>query len=162
MARVLVVGCGCRGRALTAALVGRGHAVRGTTRAAGVLPEIEAAGAEGVIADPLRLATIATQLQGVSVLCWLMGSAEGDASDIEAIHGPRLESLIGTLVDTPVRGLVYEAAGTVAPAILEQGARLARMHAATHRMPVSVIDDDPREHETWLAAALAGVEGVLA
>ena len=32
LARVLIVGCGCRGRALAAELVAGGHAVRATTR----------------------------------------------------------------------------------------------------------------------------------
>ena len=32
MARILIVPCGCRGRALAAELLGAGHAVRGTTR----------------------------------------------------------------------------------------------------------------------------------
>ena len=65
MARVLIVGCGCRGRALAAALVDEGHAVRGTTRARGVgSPAIEAAGAEAVLADPDRLATLLPHLPG--------------------------------------------------------------------------------------------------
>ncbi len=162
MARVLIVGCGCRGRSLAHGLTARGHAVRGTTRSADSLPDIDAAGAEGVVADPLMLATIATQLQGVSVLCWLMGSAEGAGPDIKAIHGPRLESLIGMLVDTPVRGLVYEAAGTVDEGVLEQGALMARANAATHRMPMGVIEADPADLERWLAAALDAVEEVLA
>ena len=38
MARVLIVPCGCRGRALAAELAAAGHAVRGTTRS----PELEA------------------------------------------------------------------------------------------------------------------------
>ena len=39
MARVLIVGCGCRGQSLAAAL--GEHAVRGTTRSAERLPELE-------------------------------------------------------------------------------------------------------------------------
>ena len=46
MARVLIVGCGCRGRALAADLRGAGHAVRGTTRDPGRTAAIAAAGAE--------------------------------------------------------------------------------------------------------------------
>jgi hypothetical protein len=109
VARVLIVGCGCRGRELAGSLIAAGHQVRGTTRDPTSLDALAAAGVEGVVADPDRLATLLGQLRGVSVLCWLFGSV---SDNHEALHGPRLGSLLETLVDTPVRGLVYEAAGT--------------------------------------------------
>ena len=62
MARALIVGCGCRGRALAGELVTAGHEVRGTTRRSERLAEIEATGAEAVLADPDRLATVVPQL----------------------------------------------------------------------------------------------------
>jgi hypothetical protein len=133
VARVLIVGCGCRGRELAAALVAEGHAVRGTSRSAEALPLIEAAGAEGVIADPDRLATLTPQLEGVSVLCWLLAGAEN-----AALHGPRLESLLELLVDTHVRGVVYEAGGDWG----EQGSALVRRAAETYRMPAEVVARD--------------------
>ncbi len=120
MARVLIVGCGCRGRALAAEL--GEHAVRGTTRSAERVPELEAAGIEGVAADPDRLATLVPALGGVTVVCWLMGSAEGSPD----VHGDRLKTLMEHLVDTPVRGLVYEAAGSVDLALLDRGAQIVR------------------------------------
>jgi len=55
MARILIVGCGCRGRALARELGERGHAVRGTSRTEAGRARIEAAGFEGVVADPDRL-----------------------------------------------------------------------------------------------------------
>ena len=67
-----------------------------------------------MVADPDRLGTLMPALAGVTVVCWLMGSAE-DSLDV---HGARLRSLMEHLVDTPVRGLVYEAAGTVDAALL--------------------------------------------
>jgi nucleoside-diphosphate-sugar epimerase len=149
VARVLIVGCGCRGRELAAALVASGHAVRGTSRSEEALPAIETAGAEGVIADPDRLATLTPQLEGVSVLCWLLGRA-GNA----ALHGPRLESLLELLVDTHVRGVVYEAAGEWG----EQGAALVRRASETYRMPGEVVPYDA----DWPEAGLAAVERVLA
>ena len=42
------------------------------------------------------------------------------------MHGPRLSSLMEHLVDTPVRGLVYEAAGTADGALLSDGADIVR------------------------------------
>jgi hypothetical protein len=45
-------------------------------------------------------------VEGVSVLVWLLGSVAGEAA--ATLHGPRLESMLEALVDTPVRGVVYE------------------------------------------------------
>src|SRR5204863_7365009 len=83
------------------------------------LAEIGAAGAEAVVADPYRLATLMPQLANVSAVCWLMGSATGD--DVEALHRTRLQTMLERLVDTMVHGLVYEAGGTVDAALLAAG-----------------------------------------
>jgi hypothetical protein len=130
--------------------------VRGTTRDPERLPEIEAAGAEAVVADPDRLGTVMARLPGVSVVCWLMGTAA--AADV---HGPRLGTLLARLVDTPVRGFVFEAAGTADPALLAQGAAAVREAAATWRIPVEVVDTDPLDYETWLEAMAAAVLRML-
>ena len=157
MARVLVVGCGCRGRALAEALRAEGHAVRGTTRSGDRLAAIEAAGVEGVVADPDRLGTIMGQLAGVTVVCWLMGTATAAPE----LHGPRLETLLERLVDTPVRGIVYEAAGTVEPGLLAGGAESVRAAAERWRMPAEVVEAEPADHAAWLAAMRAAVERLL-
>jgi hypothetical protein len=151
MARVLVVGCGCRGLSLAAVLRADGHAVRGTTRSAGGLPAIEAAGVEGVLADPDRLGTIMGQLAGVTVACWLMGSATGAPE----LHGPRLETLLERLVDTPVRGIVYETAGTVPTEWLVEGRRVLADASERWRIPVRLVDHDPADWRGWAAAAEA-------
>src|SRR2546423_7643976 len=116
MARVLVVGCGCRGEALALRLTERGHAVRGTTRRPDRVAELESRGIEAVRADPDRLATLMPLIEGVSALCWLMGSAAGPLDQVAALHGERLGSLLESLIDTHVRGFVYERAGTAGPA----------------------------------------------
>jgi nucleoside-diphosphate-sugar epimerase len=157
LARVLIVGCGCRGSALAAGLIGDGHEVRGTTRREDGLAAISAAGAEAVQADPDRLATLLPQLPGVSVVCWVMGSA-----GVEALHGPRLQSLLDKLVDTPVRGLVYEAGGSAGPDLLERGAALVRAASGTYRMPVAVVGADPAGHAAWLRDMREAVAAVLA
>jgi threonine dehydrogenase-like Zn-dependent dehydrogenase len=152
MARVLIVGCGCRGQALARALVASGHAVRGTTRDPARLPEIEATGAEAVSADPDRLVTMMPAIEGVTVVCWLMGTA-----DAPELHGPRLESMLEHIVDTPVRGMVYETGGVDRPDAVAVAARVA----ATYNMPVEVLDADPAGHDAWLGEALAAVGRVL-
>ena len=92
--------------------------VRGTSRQTGRLGEIEAAGAEAVQADPDRLATLVPALDHVGVVIVLLGSADGDPDSLSALHGPRLEALVAKLLDTTVRGVVYEAAGFVPEPLL--------------------------------------------
>src|SRR4051794_15078268 len=152
MARVLIVGCGCRGQALARALSDAGHAVRGTSRSAERLPGIEAAGAEAVVADPDRLVTMMPAIEGVTVVCWLMGTA-----DQPALHSERLESMLEHIVDTPVRGLVYETGGVERP----DGVAAAERVAKTYAMPVEVMGADPSQHDEWTAAASAAVQRVL-
>ena len=159
MARALIVGCGCRGRELAWELRAAGPAVRGTPRDREHLAEIEAAGAEAVLADPNRLGTLMRELNGVSLVCWLMGSAEGDtAADL---HGPRLRTLLERLVDTPVRGVVYEAAGSLAPELLAGGAAAVREASLTWSIPAEVVEADPRDPEAWLAAMTAAVNRLI-
>ena len=121
MARVLVVGAPGRARELDSS----GHVVEE---------------ADGV--DPERLATVTPRLEGVSVLCWLLGD-----SDSAAVHGDRLQSLVEYLVDTPVRGLVYERS-----AEHPEGEEIVARASRTFRMPCAVVSlgDD-------LAAAVASV-----
>jgi hypothetical protein len=157
MARVLVVGCGCRGRMLAEALRADGHAVRGTTRTREGLEAIEAAGAEAVVADPDRLGTLMSALAGVAVVCWLMGTADGGAD----LHGDRLGTFVERLVDTPVRGVVYEAGGSVDAALLQQGAGIVRQGSQTWRIPAEIVDADPARRQDWLAAMRSAVERLL-
>jgi 3-hydroxyisobutyrate dehydrogenase-like beta-hydroxyacid dehydrogenase len=159
VARVLIVGCGCRGRALAGALRADGHSVRGTTRSDDELAAIGAAGAEAVVADPDRLGTVMVQLAGVTVVCWLLGSATGP--NTADLHGPRLETLLERLVDTPVRGFAYEAGGSVDPALLASGAAAVREAGERWRMPAEVVEADPGDHAAWLAAMRAAVGRLL-
>ena len=161
MARVLIVGCGCRGIALAGALREIGHPVRGTTRDPGRVPELEAAGIEPAIGDPYRLATLMPQVANTSAMVWLMGSASGD--DVEALHRTRLETVLERLVDTPVRGMVYEAAGTLPHELFREGAAAVRKAALTWEMPNVIVETDPRrDFDAWLAAMVVAVEEVLA
>ena len=162
MARVLIVGCGCRGQSLARALRAEGHAVRGTTRTDARRREIEAAGAEVWIGDPDRIATISYALDGVTILCWLMGSAAGTPEQLEALHGSRLKMLLERTIDTTVRGVVYEAAGTVNAALLEGGAETVQRACAYSEIPHAVLRADPADHEAWLEAALGCVGELLA
>jgi uncharacterized protein YbjT (DUF2867 family) len=160
MARVLIVGCGGRGRALARELVAAGHAVRGTTRDPERAAAIAAAGAEAYVGDPDRIATLMEAITGVTVVAWLLGSAEGPAAD--ELHAGRLRMLCEKLVDTPVRGLVYEAAGTLPGDVLEGGTAVVRAAAATWSIPVEVLETPPEDCAGWTRDAAAAVERLLA
>jgi uncharacterized protein YbjT (DUF2867 family) len=127
VARVLIVGCGCRGRSLARALVAEGHAVRGTTREPQRAAAIAEAGAEPYVGDPDRIGTLMGALTGVTVICWLLGDVPAPE-----LHDGRLRMLFEKLVDTPVRGVVYERGSPVGEAI-------ARDAAERWQMPVEVI-----------------------
>ena len=128
MARVLIVPCGCRGRELAAELVAAGHAVRGTTRSEANAGAIAAAGAEPYVGDPDRIGTLMGALAGVTGVCWMLGRVpDGD------LHGGRLRMLFSKLVDTPVRGVVYERA-------LPEGEAIARDAAERWQIPVEIVD----------------------
>ena len=131
MARALIVGCGCRGRELGGRLLAEGWAVRGTSRRQEGLEAIGAAGIEPALADPERPGTILELVNDVAVLVLLLGGARGSEEELGAIHGPRLERLLEHLVDTPVRGVVYE--GTYS------GAEILRAAEHTWRIPVRTI-----------------------
>lgn len=161
MARALIVGCGCRGRSLAAELAAGGWVVRGTSRADAGLEAIRAAGYEAARAEPDRPAEVLDLVGDVTVVHWLLGSAEGPRDNLEAIHGPRLERLLEHLVDTPVRGFVYEAGGSVDPEILRIGAVAVREASARWRIPAGVIETAPADHEAWTREAVAATQRVL-
>jgi hypothetical protein len=135
--------------------------VRGTTRHPERLVEIETACGQAALADPDRLGTLMPLLAEVSVVCWLLGTAVGTQEEVAALHGPRLGSLLAKLVDTPVRGLVYEAAGTVNPETLAEGGVAVRAAGVTYRMPTQVVEVRPDPVEEWVAAMRSAVAGVL-
>jgi len=139
-----------------------GHVVRGTSRDSGHVPALEAAGVEAFVGDPDRAGTIVPALQQVSVACLLLGSAVGDPDRIAALHGPRLEMLLEKMIDTTVRGIVYEAGGTAAPAVLQRGGELVSMACQRSRIPYELIDADPSDHGAWMRVAERAVERVMA
>jgi uncharacterized protein YbjT (DUF2867 family) len=162
VARALIVGCGCRGRGLGRLLLDQGWAVRGTSRGEAGLAGIEAAGIEPALADPDRPGTVLDLVGDVAVVAWLLGSAAGEAEQLEAIHGSRLERILERLVDTPVRGFVYEAAGSVPAPVLEAGAAAVARAGETWRIPVASLDADPVDPDAWVAAAFAAVSKLAA
>jgi uncharacterized protein YbjT (DUF2867 family) len=130
-------------------LLAAGWAVRGTSRREEGLAAIEAAGIEPALADPERPGTILDLIGDVAVVHFLLGSAAAPAEELAAIHGPRLESLMERFVDTPVRGVVYEAAGSVEPRLLEAGAEIVRSAGRTWRIPCEIVASESKDADRW-------------
>jgi nucleoside-diphosphate-sugar epimerase len=152
MARVLIVGCGGRGQALARELVAAGHAVRGTSRDPRRELAMREAGVEPYIGDPDRIATLMDALYGTTIVCWLMATA-----DNAELHAGRIRMLCEKLVDTPVRGLVYEAAGPAGA-----GVPIVEDARARWNLPVEVLGTPPEDCAAWTGKAAAAVERLLA
>jgi hypothetical protein len=120
---------------------------------------ISAAGVEAVVADPDRVGTLAPALAGVGVVCVLLGSATGPPEALAALHGDRLAMLLTRVLDTPVRGFVYEASGSVDLPLLEAGASLVSGFCARSRIPFSLLDG--ADGETLAERAADAVDCVL-
>jgi hypothetical protein len=187
VARILIVGGGCRGRRLGEAMVGEGHALRITTRTGAGRAAIEAAGAQCWIGTPDRLATLRGALDGVAILCWLMGSASGPPEQLRALHSERLRFFLTQAIDTTVRGFLYEArapAGGAAAAdgassaemlaggeagaqgatgaeMLAEGERIVREMTARNAIPAAILTADPSDVEAWLAQAAGAIARLL-
>jgi uncharacterized protein YbjT (DUF2867 family) len=157
MARALIVGCGCCGRSLGERLLAEGWAVRGTSRSEEGLAAIEAAGIEPALADPERPGTLLELVGDVAVVVLALGSVKGDPELVATVLGARLQALVERLVDTPVRGVVYEASGDADPELLAGGAEVLRRAARTWRIPVELVEASRSEPEAWVEAMANGV-----
>lgn len=160
MARILIVGGGCRGRRFAERLAAQGHAVRITTRSEARRAAIEGVGAECWIGTPDRLATLRGALENVSLACWMLARASGPADELAALHGSRLEFFLTQAIDTTARGLIYDASPGPPPAhALAEGERVFRSLTERNAIPALVLRAcDDRE---WLAQADRAVACLL-
>jgi uncharacterized protein YbjT (DUF2867 family) len=143
-------------------LAEQGWKVRGTSRGDEGLAAIEAAGLEAARVDPGRAGMLLDLVGDVTTIHWLLGSATGEPELVAALHGSQLERLLERLVESPVRGFVYEAAGTVPSSCLRGGEEIVRTAGARWRIPVGVVRSDPADSGGWLAAMLASTRELLA
>lgn len=127
-----------------------------------MLAEIERVGAEAVLADPDQLSTVFPALEHVTVAYILLGSASGPPDELAALHAERLESLLVKMIDTTIRVVVYESAGSVDAGVLARGAATVQRLCRESRMLFSILDADPASPDTWVRAALAATEAALA
>ncbi len=163
MARLLIVGGGCRGLRLAEEAEREEHAVRIVTRTEHRRAQIEGAGAECWIGDPNRLGTLRGVLDGVTIACWLLGGAAGPEERLRALHSDRLRAFLESAIDTTVRGVLYEAAGSSMPAgALAEGEWIAQEIAQLNSIPLAVLHADPAGISLWLAQASGELSSMLA
>lgn len=161
--RALIVGGGCRGLDLARALAADGHAVRIVTRHEARRAEIEAAGAACHLGDPDVVGTLRYALENVTVLLWLLGTASGpDSTRVAALHGSRLRMMLEKTTDTTVRGVVYEAAGTLPASVLAGGLRELDHARVRNAIPCASVMADPRgDRAAWVQAMRGAIDGLL-
>jgi len=146
---------------LARALRERGHAVRGTTRSPERAEAIAAAGAEPFVGDPDRVSTLVPALAQVGVVCLLLGSATGTDEQLAALHSTRLDMLLEKMLDTTVRGVVYESLGTVDERLLAVGCQRVRHACERSLVPYVMLDASPDDAGHWTDAAVVAVERAL-
>lgn len=156
-----MVGGGCRGLALARRLIAQGDAVRVVTRDESRRAEIEAAGCECWIGTPDVIGTLRYALDNVTVLLWLLGTASGPPELVAPLHGSRLRMMLEKTTDTTVRGVVYEAAGSVPDELLAGGVEELRLARRLNEIPFELLEADPRDLDAWLPAAERALEHLL-
>ncbi len=164
MARILLLGGGCFGRELATRLLADGHAVRITTRSESGRAAIEAIGAECWVGTPQRLATLRGVLEGVAIACWLLARARGTELELRELQRERLEFFLTQMIDSTVRGFVYETgpAPQGSRASLAAGEEIARRLTERNAIPLQLLHADTGDAVGRLAAAHAAVERLLA
>lgn len=161
--RALIVGGGQRGLALAQRLRERGDAARVVTRDPARRAEIEAVGAEYLDGDPDRIGTLRYACENVTILVWALATATGeDTEKVHALHGSRLEMMLERTIDTTVRGVLYEASGTLPPEVLAQGREVIERMCRKNEIPFAMIEADPADVDAWVSAADAALTGLLA
>ncbi len=161
MARALIVGCGCRGRLLGKRLLAEGWQVRGTSRHEDCLTAIEAAGIEPALADPERPGTVLELVGDVTVVLWLLGSAEGGQEALAAIHGRCLER---TWNGWSKRR--YAASSTRWREVSirfssRAGREVIEATGETWRIPISFVFVDPSDPHDWAEITAGAALGLL-
>ena len=69
--------------------------------------------------------------------------------------------MLSKTIDTTVRGVVYEAAGTVGPDALAAGVAELRRACERNEIPYAIVDADPARRDAWVAAIRQAIGGLL-
>jgi hypothetical protein len=77
------------------------------------------------------------------------------------VHVTRVAWVVEVMIYTTVRGILYEAAGSVDPELLRAGGERVRAACRRSLIPCVTLESDPSDHALWLRDALAGVQRLL-
>jgi hypothetical protein len=113
------------------------------------------------VGDPDRVATLAPALDHVTVACLLLGSATGPSERLQALLSTRLDMLLERMLDTTVRGVVFEGRGSALDELLRAGAERVRRACERSLIPFVLLEADPRDHGRWPSAAADAVQRAL-
>jgi hypothetical protein len=99
----------------------------------------------------------------VTIVCWLLGTVTGEEDEVRALHSSRLEFFLGQVIDTTVRGFVYEAAsgGAVPADVLAGGERIVQRIAERNEIPMAFLRADIADADVWQTEARAAVDVLL-
>jgi hypothetical protein len=99
--------------------------------------------------------TLRYALDNVTLLLWMLGTAQGPADKVAALHGSRLRMMLEKTTDTTVRGVVYEVGTPAGIAELE--------HAwAANEIPFALLEAQRADGTAWVRAARDAIDAVLA
>ncbi len=125
--------------------------------------EIEAIGAEYLDGDPDRIGTLRYACENVTILVWALATASGeDEERVHALHGSRLEMMLERTIDTTVRGVLYEATGTLPHEVLAGGREVIERMCRKNEIPFAILEADPSDAQAWAVAADDAIAGLLA
>ena len=69
--------------------------------------------------------------------------------------------LLGRMLDTTIRGIVYEASGSVPASALEAGARIVQSACEASMIPYALLRAGADDHARWLEEASAAAVRLL-
>jgi len=150
-----------RGLALASSLIAEGHACRIVSRDGHRRDDIEAIGAECWPGTPDRVGSIRYALENVTVLAWLLGTAEGEHDALAALFGSRLKMLLEKTTDSTVRGVVFERSGRLDPEIVAAGEHEVRWAFDHNEIPYAWLDAGPADIGPWVDAARRAIDSLL-
>ena len=99
-------------------------------------------------------------IAGVTVVAWLLGSAEGRRGR-GAARGAAADAVREARRHAGAGG-VYEGAGTLGAEALAGGAEIVRAAGVTWNIPVGCATTPPEDSAAWIRDATAAVERLLA
>ncbi len=96
------------------------------------------------------------------MLVWALACASGDDQEkVDALHGSRLSMMLERTIDTTVRAVVYEGAGSLPAATLAEGRAVVERLCRKNEIPYAILQADGADADGWANAAEAAILELL-